>query len=226
MSIRLTPSHIVIGIVAVIAAAFTAVAAIGVILPGELAFGRWLQETPGGLALEPVADAVAFKPVQGSAVVVVALIALRAGRPALAISAVLVFIALAANPLMKEMIGRARPTADDLAIREPARALGFPSGHASSAVLLYGYVMVAAWRSLERRTAATIAACCCVLVLLIAWDRVWDGAHWPSDVVGGLSIGALLLALSLWLPERIRPALRHRAIMPGERREAVGQPRA
>jgi membrane-associated phospholipid phosphatase len=222
--IRPTPAHVALGFIAVVAVAFTAIAATGAILPGELVFARWIQDTPGGLTLEPLADAVAWKPLQGTVVVVFAAIAWRAGHRALAMSAVLVFVALAANPAMKEMIGRARPTADDLAIREPARALGFPSGHSSSAVLLYGYVIVAAWQSLRRPLATGVVVLAAALVLVIGWDRVWDGAHWPSDVVGGLSIGALLLALSLWLPQQARALSRRAAAQPTPaRREVVGQ---
>jgi undecaprenyl-diphosphatase len=192
--------------IAVLFAALAVIAASGAVIAGEAALGRWLQGTPGGSALEPVADAVALKGAQGALVVAFAVLALRARRPALAASALLVLVALTLNAPMKELIGRARPTVDDMALREPAPGLGFPSGHSSSAVLLYGYIIVVASRVLRPRLAFPVVGACAALVLLIAWDRVWDGAHWPSDVAGGLAFGALLLAAAVWLPERARPA--------------------
>jgi membrane-associated phospholipid phosphatase len=36
--------------------------------------------------------------------------------------------------------------------------------------------------------------------------RVWAGDHWPSDVVGGVLLGAGWSALVLWLPERWLPS--------------------
>ena len=52
------------------------------------------------------------------------------------------------------------------------------------------------------RTAQAVAV---VSVLGVGLTRVWLGVHWPSDVVGGWLLGALLVALAVLVHERWRP---------------------
>ena len=64
------------------------------------------------------------------------------------------------------------------------RERSFPSGHAATACVLAGVVaLAAASRSLTALTA--------VLAVAVAVSRSVVGAHWPSDVFGGLSVGWL-----------------------------------
>ena len=98
------------------------------------------------------------------------------------------------------------------AIFEPAIGFGYPSGHTSGAVLVYGAVLLAVpltLRSPAARWAVRIA--CLVLMLLIPWSRMRLGVHWPSDVAGGYLFGfgilavlwALLLCVSAWSNARM-----------------------
>jgi undecaprenyl-diphosphatase len=43
-----------------------------------------------------------------------------------------------------------------------------------------------------------------VSVLGVGLTRIWLGVHWPSDVVGGWLLGALLVALAVTSYERWR----------------------
>ena len=38
-----------------------------------------------------------------------------------------------------------------------------------------------------------------VLALLVGYSRIYIGVHWPSDVLGGTAIGALIAFLAYWL---------------------------
>jgi len=65
---------------------------------------------------------------------------------------------------------------------------GFPSGHTQGAVVVWGYLA-----SVFKKTWLWIAAG--LLMILIPMSRVYLGAHFPTDLLGGYIIGALLLIL-------------------------------
>jgi membrane-associated phospholipid phosphatase len=77
----------------------------------------------------------------------------------------------------------------------------FPSGHVVRAVIAYGLIAfvvrrLAPW-PIARVLAIPIAV---VLIIVVASDRLYLDAHWESDVIGGLLLGAIaLLAATIWL---------------------------
>jgi undecaprenyl-diphosphatase len=94
------------------------------------------------------------------------------------------------NNLAKLAVGRPRPPT---AVFTHARGFGFPSGHTvgftSFAVAVAGLVVVLGASRLKRIIVSTIAAVASVAVGL---SRVVVGAHWLTDVIGGLVLGAAI----------------------------------
>lgn len=86
-----------------------------------------------------------------------------------------------------------------------ASTFSFPSGHATSSMVVYGFLAVLVARELPpaRRWMAYVAVA--PLVILIAFSRLYLGVHWLSDVVGGLSLGLAWVAL-LGIAYRRHPA--------------------
>ena len=77
---------------------------------------------------------------------------------------------------------------------------GFPSAHVLSLVVLLGYVAYVLststvpqwWRRLG-------VAGCAAIVCTVAYSRMYLDAHWPSDVLGGFSVGLAYLLLAIWM---------------------------
>lgn len=94
--------------------------------------------------------------------------------------------------LAKEGLSWPRPFhLDPKLAGQSAQGFGMPSGHTASALLCWGLLLcslpgVKAWQGI---TLALLLAC------LAGLARVWLGVHFISDVVVGLGLGALLLAL-------------------------------
>lgn len=102
---------------------------------------------------------------------------------------------------LKSAIGRARPVWPDPV--DSAHYAAFPSGHAMTATVVCGLLL---WLlhlydagGILRRTALALAV---VSVVGVGLTRVWLGVHWPSDVVGGWLLGALMVALAVASYER------------------------
>ncbi|MHB8669613.1 MAG: bifunctional DedA family/phosphatase PAP2 family protein [Acidimicrobiales bacterium] len=125
--------------------------------------------------------------------------------------------------VVKALVGRPRPPAR-LAV-EHFGGSSFPSGHATQVVAAWGALafVLAVGASWPRRVALWSAA---VLVgLVVGISRLYLGAHWLSDVVGGWALGAVWLLLVLLVahaaPDRATPEAGGRP--PGQTPEGSGQ---
>ncbi|HEX2281652.1 MAG TPA: phosphatase PAP2 family protein [Thermomicrobiales bacterium] len=117
----------------------------------------------------------------------------------------------AMGPVLKVLIASPRPSAEAVVVVAKSDGMGFPSGHALGAALLYGTVALLAPQVVPDRLAArAIQVVSIALMALIALSRVRLGAHWPSDVVGGLlfGLGAVCLLQAAFLTWRQFPVRR------------------
>jgi len=90
------------------------------------------------------------------------------------------------NAGLKLLFDSPRPTLDAVQITELADGYGFPSGHASSAMIFYGVLFFIAPRVIRSRTVCRIVRIATVIMIVMAGlARIAVGAHWPSDVLGG-----------------------------------------
>ena len=97
------------------------------------------------------------------------------------------------NTAIKVALHRSRPT--DL-YHQGWSAFSFPSGHSTTNAVLYGFLAILIARGLPRSWRFPLACGAASLVTLIAFSRLYLGAHWLSDVMGGISFGSLWVALT------------------------------
>lgn len=104
----------------------------------------------------------------------------------------------AANPALKELVGRSRP--DLWPLPDSVSEYSFPSGHAANtAALVGGLVMIL--QSRRRRVAGTVVGAAALVV--VGLSQVALGRHYPSDIlVGWLWAGAWIGFLGLMRSRR------------------------
>ena len=110
-----------------------------------------------------------------------------------------VFIALTAVTriwavLIKELVERPRPSPLAVDVSEQANGFSFPSGHVLGAVLLWGFIFFASEQIITNpRTRIWVRWSSLAIIVLMGLQRVYAGAHWPSDVLGAYLWGGVLL---------------------------------
>jgi membrane-associated phospholipid phosphatase len=142
--------------------------------------------------------------VQG-AVVAVALLFLRRRSDALVLAALLLVLPLAQSSL-KQAIDRERPPPELVLPGVTYTSASFPSGHAMSTAVVYGWLFYLCYR--QRRDRPWLVAGCVAApaaVALVGLSTLHVGAHWPTDLPGGWSWGLALLLPFIRLADSLRP---------------------
>ena len=127
------------------------------------------------------------------AVVVAAIWLAWRGRRMLAVHILVVQIgAFTMNPLVKTFFDRPRPTLWEW--RGQFAWASYPSGHAIASVAVPFTIAVLLWRERGWRWPFAVAG---GMLVITAYSRLYLGVHWPTDVIGGLVMGAVWLVATL-----------------------------
>lgn len=95
---------------------------------------------------------------------------------------------------LKIIFARARPTLWPALVQE--KTYSFPSGHATMATVFFGGLVAVAFHlSRKRSVRITALSLSVLLVLAVAASRVYLGAHWASDTIGGILVGLFWVVL-------------------------------
>ena len=193
-----TPTRRLCSLILILGALFIVLAMFIALHPRPTAFDktfdRALVAVPGSAAFELLrvlsfTGSATVVTVAGLGLAITCWIRARDKR-LVAICLVAVGLAGVAEVVMKQIVRRTRP---------PTRVLthesgfGFPSGHTTGATALAVVAIVAICALVPRGRGRTIGIACSVAyAALIAISRVVVGAHYATDVVGGVLLGVVL----------------------------------
>jgi len=108
--------------------------------------------------------------------------------------AVAAFVTIAAArlfvPLMKLWLQRPRP----VELSGLPEIFSFPSGHTTFATVTLGVLAVLVTHGLRSWGKSVVFAGIGIAVIAISYSRIYLGAHWMSDVLGGFLFGSVMIA--------------------------------
>ena len=106
--------------------------------------------------------------------------------------------------VLKRVLARTRPDLLEPVIVETG--FSFPSGHAANGMVAYGVLAVLVGRlPLPGPVRLAVQIGAGLVILLVGLSRVWLGVHYPTDVLAGWALGAVIVVLYAALTRRAPP---------------------
>ena len=108
-------------------------------------------------------------------------------------AAIVVLASILADITLGEFVGRDRPL-------ETATSLSFPSGHAHGSTAFFGFIAyLAISHKLRRSLLIPLLILMAVSISTSGLSRIYNEAHWPTDVIGGHLFGIVVLLAIIYL---------------------------
>lgn len=110
------------------------------------------------------------------------------------------------STIVKVLVDRPRPAAPFVHVLEKTVQQSFPSGHVNFYVVFFGFLIVSMChvKTIPFFLKAAVITLCALLILLIPISRVYQGAHWFTDVLGGSLLGGLLLFVNSYFYFKVK----------------------
>jgi len=106
---------------------------------------------------------------------------------------------------IKLIIARPRPAPDLVKVYLHHSTLSFPSGHVVTYTVFYGFLFYLVYTLMRPSFfRSMLLAVFGALIGLVGLSRVYLGAHWTSDALGGYGFGLAWLALMIHLYLRLK----------------------
>ncbi len=121
-------------------------------------------------------------------VLLAACLAVSAGQLRLAVSYLFACVAMLIGAIIKMLLRRGRPKTP-YSSKMWLKTYSFPSGHSFGSVIAYGYIA----HVISSQSIALVSLVIVPFLFLIGYSRVYLGAHYALDVLGGWLIGVVSL---------------------------------
>lgn len=108
--------------------------------------------------------------------------------------------------VFKQFVDRPRPSAELIGINHTQLDPGFPSSHVVHYVVFFGFLAFLFLKSnlLPQPLRLPMAFASLSLVVLVSISRMYLGAHWPTDVIGGYLLGGCFLLMQIRMYQRMQ----------------------
>jgi undecaprenyl-diphosphatase len=169
----------------------------------DLAVSRAVQAAPWPTGFETLMRGVSLPgdDVLASGLVVVGVcvgLVFCRGRREAVVLGLLAGTGFALKAIFKLGIGRPRPTPELVHVISHPGDFSFPSGHTVHYVVFLGFLWFLTFALVRPRVFRwPLLTLLGALVLLVGLSRVYLGAHWASDVLGGYLLGGSLLTTAI-----------------------------
>lgn len=127
-------------------------------------------------------------------VLIIALLQIHTPNRQAGMALILACAASVVTALLKYVPRRERPNTPYVE-RMLFKTYSFPSGHAFSSAVLYGLIACFCFMYLSDAQAIPISAGLLALVALVGFSRVYLGAHYVLDVLGGWLLASVVLVV-------------------------------
>jgi len=99
------------------------------------------------------------------------------------------------STFVKFLVNRSRPAAPLVRVLEKTQQQSFPSGHVQFYIVFFGFLVLLMYqlKDLPKTLRAGISGLSLLLIFSVPISRIYLGAHWFTDVLGGFILGLLIL---------------------------------
>ena len=110
------------------------------------------------------------------------------------------------STLVKVAVNRPRPSDTVVRILQKTTQQSFPSGHVLFYVVFFGFLILLMYQlqGVSKVLRGIVIALCLLFIFSIPISRIYMGAHWFTDVVGGFLLGLICLYVLSWFYLRKR----------------------
>lgn len=179
--------------------------------PGDIALAKFIQSISGeNVAWAKVMTSTVSSPWNYVLLTFTAAIAWWLAGWRAALIAVICFGGMVlAEPHLKALVGRPRPSAQLIHVTGSPSGFSFPSGFGLIFFSMFGLLAMLAWQNLKGNLRSSIVVICSLLLLIGGCARVTLGAHWSSDILGAYLCGGTWVLLLLTLNNHFAKAQKH-----------------